>query len=91
MHGAFPFTQCVLHFSPQVSLGAACVGEGPAVNFENSYFCLWKMRPVRTCQLLDEQCGLSIFFLFPPSLSPLQNNIHLKSVIERCDNWQHAH
>lgn len=42
---------CVLQISLQVPVGTACVGESPAVNFENSYFCLWQRRPVRTRQL----------------------------------------
>ena len=48
---------CVLHISLQLPVGAVCVGESPAVNFENSYFCLWQRRPVRTCQHVDERDG----------------------------------
>lgn len=52
-----PSVHCVLHISLQVPVGAVCVGESPAVNFENSYFCHWQRRPVRTHQLVDEQDG----------------------------------
>lgn len=54
---ASPSAHCVLHISLQVPVGAVCVGESPAVNFENSYFCHWQRRPVRTRQLVDERDG----------------------------------
>lgn len=57
LHGVPPSAHCVLHIPLQVPVGAACVGESPAVNFENSYFCRWQRRPVRTRQLVDEQDG----------------------------------
>lgn len=55
LHNTAPSAHRVLHVSVQVPVGAVCVGEGPAVNFENSYFCHWQRRPVRTRQLVDEQ------------------------------------
>lgn len=57
LQSASPRAHCVLQISLQVPVGAACVGESPAVNFENSYFCHWQRRPVRTRQLVDEQDG----------------------------------